>query len=154
INVPLAFSLEGAVPAGSTTIGATTVRSTGQSVIIPVPSAEELVANIPPSQRTVQFEVPVPIRQEFPVNAEVPLNLPFGDEFTVQIDKTIPIDLEIPVSIPIETEVVVPINMTIPVAMEVPIVMDVPIDIAISDTPFGAYLRNLGDALRQATTRF
>ena len=41
------------------------------------------------------------------------------------------------------------ISRTIPIQTQVPIVLDVPIDIALGDTPFGEYLRNLGESLRK-----
>jgi hypothetical protein len=45
--------------------------------------------------------------------------------------------------------VTVPFSRTIPIAVEIPLVMDVPLDIVLSDTPFGDYLRNLSQKLGQ-----
>ena len=155
VDIPLSFSLENIVPSNtSTDIGPASVKTTGNSVILPIPTMEEMIANLPPEQRTVQFDIPIAINQEFPIEAEIPLDLPFGDEFTVPINKTIPIDMEIPVNLPVETEVVVPINLTVPIAMEVPVVMDIPIDIPLNETPFGAYMKDLSQTLRQTVNSY
>lgn len=155
LSVPLDFSLEGLLPANTTTeLGATSIKTTDRSVIIPIPSADEIVTSLPATQRTVQFDMQIPINQEFPIQTNIPLNLPFGDEFKVQINKNIPIDMQVPINLPIETELTVPINLTVPIAMEVPVAMDVPIDIALTDTPFGGYLQSLSDRLRLAVSQY
>lgn len=58
--------------------------------------------------------------------------------------------MEVPVSIPIDTEVTVPFSRTIPISVNIPLVMDVPIDIALDEIPFGDYIHNLSEKLRQA----
>ena len=155
VDIPLSFSLEDIVPANtSTAIGSTSVRTTKDSIILPIPTMEEMLANLSPEQRTVKFDLPIAINQDFPVETEIPLDLPFGNEFTVPINKVIPIDMEVPINLPIETEVTVPINFTVPIAMNVPVVMDIPIDIPLNETPFGAYMKDLSNSLRQAVNSY
>ena len=102
----------------------------------------------------MQLELPIAINQDFPIQAEIPLNLPFDDELSIEIDQPIPIDIEVPISLPIEIEVMVPVEFTVPIALDVPVVMDIPIDIVLNDTPFATYLSNLSQKLRQEVTRF
>ena len=111
-------------------------RVLGQTVSIPVRG------DIP-----IRMEVTVPIDTVFPVQASVPVAFPIAEELPVDIDWLIPIDLEIPVEFPVNTQVTVPFKRTIPIRLEVPVVLDVPIDIALGDTAFGAYLRDLGELL-------
>jgi hypothetical protein len=111
-------------------------RVLGQTVSIPVRG------DIP-----VRMEVTVPIDTAVPVQANVPVAFPIAETLTVDIDWEIPIDLDVPVAFPVETQVTVPFKRTIPISLEVPVVLDVPIDIALGDTAFGAYLRDLGDLL-------
>jgi hypothetical protein len=100
----------------------------------------------------VKLDISVPIDKQFPIRADVPVALPISTTLPVDVNWTVPIELEIPVNLPIETEVVVPLDRTIPLRVNVPVVLDVPVDIAIGDTPFGAYLRNLQDWLRAFAT--
>lgn len=116
-------------------------RVLGQTINIPIRG------DIP-----VKLSVKVPIDKKIPVQTDIPVKFPISETLPVEIGWTIPVDLEIPVNLPVETEVIVPFERTIPINVQVPIVLDVPIDIAISDTPFGEYLRNLGEQLRQITT--
>jgi|GEM_PF-2280083 len=154
-NVPLNLSINQVLPSDITVpLGVTTAETTDKGIIIPIPSVDEIIANVPEDQRTVQLEIPIVIDQEIPIQTEIPLDLPFGDGVSVAIDQTIPIDLEIPISLPIETEVIVPLDLTLPIAIEVPVVMDVPIDIALDDTPFGTYLREASDELRRMSRQF
>jgi hypothetical protein len=108
----------------------------GQTVNFPVRGA------IP-----IQLDVVVPIDKEFPIQTDIPVRFPISQTLLVDLNWTVPIDLDIPVNLPIETEVVVPIYRNIPISVEIPVVLDVPIDIAIGDTPLGAYLRRIGDQL-------
>jgi hypothetical protein len=114
------------------------------SYVIPIP----IQARIP-----INFPISVPIERDIPIEAEIPINLPISETFTVVVSRTVPVQLDIPINIPVETEVIVPINRTIPVQAEIPIALDVPIDIAIADTPFGDYLLELSDSLREVSGR-
>jgi hypothetical protein len=71
------------------------------------------------------------------------------NEISIDLNQTFPIQMNVPVNLPIKTEVIVPIDMLLPIALEVPVQMDVPIDIAIEETPFGDYLQQLSNRLRQ-----
>jgi hypothetical protein len=116
------------------------VRLLGQDFRIPIRG------DIP-----VKLNVKVPIDKAFPIRADIPVRFPISETLPVEIDWVIPVDLELPVHLPVETTVIVPFSRTIPINIQVPIVLDVPIDIALSDTPFGEYLLNLGERLRELT---
>jgi hypothetical protein len=93
--------------------------------------------DIPLTERTVA--VPIPIQADIPIQFDI----------AVPIDKELDIQADIPVQLPIAEDFTVVISRTIPIQTQVPIVLDVPIDIALSETPFGEYLQNLGESLRQ-----
>ena len=111
-------------------------RVLGQTVSIPVRG------DIP-----VRMAVKVPIDTVFAVQASAPVAFLIAEELPVEIDWQIPIDLEVPVAFPVETQVTVLFKQTIPISLEVPVVLDVPIDIALGDTAFGAYLKDLAELL-------
>jgi len=113
-------------PQAESALGAVGARTTETGLIIPLPSAEEVIANVPASRRTVQVEVPIAINQNIPVQMDVPLNLPIDNEIAIDMNQTFPIQMDVPVNLPIETEVIVPIDMLLPIALEVPVQMDVP----------------------------
>ncbi|MCP4541896.1 MAG: hypothetical protein GY832_32605 [Chloroflexi bacterium] len=92
--------------------------------------------DIPLTERSVT--VPIPIQANIPIQFEV----------AVPIDKELEIQADIPVQLPITEDFTITISRTIPIQTSVPIVLDIPIDIALSDTPFGEYLQNLGESLR------
>jgi hypothetical protein len=100
----------------------------------------------------VKLDITVPIDKQFPIRADIPVALPISTTLAVDVRWTVPVELEIPVNLPIETEVVVDFHRTIPLRTKVPVVLDVPLDIAIGDTPFGAYLQNLSEWLRAFAT--
>lgn len=127
----------------------------GFGVPIQIPGYGEVVIDIPiRADIPVKFDVQVPIDKDIPVQTEIPVQLPISKTVTVEIDRKVPVNLEIPVRIPIETEVTVPFSRTIPIDVDVPVVIDIPIDIAIGETPFGDYLRDLGQSLRQMATKW
>ena len=97
----------------------------------------------------IKFAVTVPIDRQIPVQTEIPVNIPISQTVTVAVDRLIPVELEVPVTIPIEAELTVPVSRTIPIQVDVPVVMDVPVDIPLSETPLGDYLRGLSESLRQ-----
>lgn len=113
-------------------------RVLGQGIRIPVRG------DIP-----VQLDVNVPIDQELPIQADVPVQFPISETLPVEISWLIPVDLNLPINLPVETQVVVPFDRTIPVILQVPIGLEVPIDIGLSETPLGDYLRNLAEQLRR-----
>jgi hypothetical protein len=104
------------------------------------------------SQIPVKFDVEVPINRNIPIKTNIPVKFPISKTLTVAVDRRVPVKIDIPINIPISTEVTVPISRTIPVELNVPIVMEVPLDIAISETPFGDYLRNASKQLDKAVT--
>ncbi len=120
-------------------------------VPVKIPLIGETSINIPILAKIpVKFNVDVPIKRDIPIKAEIPVNFPVSKTLTVNINREVPVKMDIPINIPISTEVTVPFSRTIPIAVNVPIAMDVPLDIAISDTPFGEYLQNASQELRQA----
>jgi hypothetical protein len=122
---------------------------------IQVPLYGEAILDIPiRADIPVEFDVQVPIDRNIPVETNIPVKFPISKTLTVEIDRNVPIEMEIPVSIPVKTEVTVLFSRTIPIEVDVPIVMDIPLDIAISETPFGDYLRDLGESLRQMATEY
>jgi hypothetical protein len=112
------------------------IRVLGQDIEIPIRG------DIP-----VKLNVTVPIDKEFPVVADIPVRFPISETLPVEIEWTIPVDLEIPINLPVETDVIVPFSRTIPISIQAPVVLDVPIDIALSETPLGEILRDLGEQL-------
>jgi len=113
-------------------------RVLGQDINIPIRG------DIP-----VKLSISVPIDKEFPVEADIPVQFPISETLPVEIEWTIPVDLEIPINLPVETDVIVPFSRTIPVDIQTPVVLDVPIDIALSETPLGEILRDLGEQLQR-----
>ncbi len=113
-------------------------------------SSEEFVLKVPiRADVPVQLDVTVPIDRDIPVYTEIPVRFPISRTFSVHLDRPMPVKLDVPINIPIETEITVPFSRTIPIQVDVPLAMDVPIDIALSETPFGAYLGQLAESLRQ-----
>jgi len=113
-------------------------RVLGQDISIPIRG------DIP-----IKLSVSVPIDKEFPVEADIPVQFPISETLPVEIEWTIPVNLDIPINLPVETDVIVPFSRTIPINIQAPVVLDVPIDIALSETPLGEILRDLGERLQR-----
>ena len=122
---------------------------------------------------TIQYKVQ--IKQEFPVQAEIPFNetldipiqltVPISQEIktTVMIDPlntglSIPVEVNVPVDleIPIDTTLPISIERTIPISTTIPLDLDVPLNIVVSETELAPYLAQLRTgliALEQALAR-
>lgn len=108
------------------------------------------------------FLYSVQVEQDVPISAEVP----FNETFTIPVNTVVPIDtsvvvpvdlgittyrLRIPINtvFPVDIEFTVPVSQMIALDTVVPIDIEVPLDIPLSETPLGGYLRDAEAVLRQ-----
>lgn len=102
-----------------------------------------------PVDTRVEIPFPLPLNPgntfSVPIKADIPIDL----KFDVPLSTTVPIKTFIPVKMPIKTEVMVNIDRAVAIDTQVPIQMNVPVVIKLNETPFGAYLKELGQNLRE-----
>ena len=108
-------------------------------MVIPIPTAQELMSLIPPGQTAFVVELPVSINTDIPVSIEAPVSMT-GDS-----------DQEITITVPINTEVMVPLNQTVPVSFEVPIQTAVDVEVPLSETSLGPKLDALAGTLKNTS---
>lgn len=103
-----------------------------------------------PVDTDVQIPFPLPLNPNNVLSIPIKTDIPIDLKFDVPLSTTVPIKTVIPVKMPIKTEVMVNINRTVAIDTQVPVQMNVPVVIKLSETPFGAYLKELGQSLRQS----
>lgn len=134
------------------------VRQLQQGALTAVAEARSTLAGI--TDQTI--ETTIPIRQTFPIDAEVPLN----QEFVVPIQTTLPISVvvDVPVQlpllgtyevtvpvdteVPIDLQVVIPISQTVPVNTEVTLDTEVPIRLSLDQLGMDDVLEDIDQGLQ------
>jgi hypothetical protein len=135
------------------------VRQFQQGALTAVMEARSMLSGV--TDQTI--ETTIPIRQTFPINAEVPLD----QEFVVPIQTTLPISVvvDVPVQlpllgtyevtvpvdteVPIDLQVVIPISQTVPVNTEVTLDTEVPIRLTLDQLGLGDMVEEVDQGLEE-----